>query len=69
MSAPAKLEIKDLTIRYDGGPPVVRKVSLAVPRNSIYAFIGPAGSGKTSILRTINPVSYTHLTLPTIYSV
>jgi len=57
MSAPAKLEIKDLTIRYDGGPPVVRKVSLAVPRNSIYAFIGPAGSGKTSILRTINLLS------------
>jgi phosphate transport system ATP-binding protein len=52
-----KLEIRDLSIRYDGGPPVVRRVGLGLPRNSIYAFIGPAGSGKTSILRTINLLS------------
>jgi len=57
MTPPPKLEIKDLTIRYDGGPPVVRKVGLAIGQNSIYAFIGPAGSGKTSILRTINLLS------------
>ena len=30
--------------------------------------IGSNGSGKTTLLRTIS-VSYTHLTLPTIYSV
>jgi phosphate transport system ATP-binding protein len=57
MSAPVKLEIKHLTIGYDGQPPVVRKVDLAIPPNFIYAFIGPAGSGKTSILRTINLLS------------
>jgi len=47
-----------LSIRYgEHAPPVVRKVSLAIPPKSIYAFIGPAGSGKTSILRTINLLS------------
>ena len=52
----AKIDIRKLTIRYEG-PPVVRGVDLAIPENSIYAIIGPAGSGKTSILRTINLLS------------
>jgi phosphate transport system ATP-binding protein len=54
---PPKLDIRGLSIRYDQAPPVVRNVSLAIPPKSIYAFIGPAGSGKTSILRTINLLS------------
>jgi phosphate transport system ATP-binding protein len=57
VSSPAKLEIRNLSVRYEDAPPVVRSVSLAIPRNFIYAFIGPAGSGKTSILRTINLLS------------
>ena len=51
-----KLELKNLTVAY-GDRAVVRDVSLAIPPSSIYAFIGPAGSGKTSILRTINLLS------------
>jgi phosphate transport system ATP-binding protein len=51
-----KVELKKLTISYQG-PPVVRGVDLAIPKNSIYAIIGPAGSGKTSVLRTINLLS------------
>ena len=41
----------------------------------IYAIRGPSGIGKTTVLnmiaglRTPDTVSYTHLTLPTIYSV
>jgi phosphate transport system ATP-binding protein len=52
----AKIEIKDLSVGY-GGEPVVRSVDLVVAKNSIHAWIGPAGSGKTSILRTINLLS------------
>ncbi len=48
-----KLELRALSISY-GGKPVVRSVHLGVAANSIHAFIGPAGSGKTSILRAIN---------------
>lgn len=55
MSAP-KIATRKLKVCYDGVP-VVRGVSLSVPRNSITAIIGPAGSGKTSLLRTINLLS------------
>jgi phosphate transport system ATP-binding protein len=56
MTVEPKIDIRKLTVRYDG-PPVVRGVDLAIPESSIYAIIGPAGSGKTSILRTINLLS------------
>jgi phosphate transport system ATP-binding protein len=36
---------------------VVRNLDLAIPKNSIYAIIGPAGGGKTSVLRTITLLS------------
>jgi phosphate transport system ATP-binding protein len=52
-AAPAAVEIRRLTIGY-GGAPVVRGVDLTIPRGAIYALIGPAASGKTSLLRTLN---------------
>lgn len=51
-----KVELRKLTIGYQG-PPVVLSLDLAIPKNSIYAIIGPAGSGKTSVLRTITLLS------------
>ncbi|WP_437965183.1 phosphate ABC transporter ATP-binding protein [Sorangium sp. So ce260] len=51
-----KIELRDLSVGF-GGPCVVRGVNVAVPANTIYAFIGPSGSGKTTILRTINLLS------------
>jgi phosphate transport system ATP-binding protein len=48
-----KVELRDLTVAY-GGAPVVRSVCLSIPEHLIYSFIGPAGSGKTSILRAMN---------------
>ena len=54
--APAKIEIRDLTVRF-GDAAVARNVSLSIPEHSVYAWIGPAGSGKTSLLRTINLLS------------
>jgi phosphate transport system ATP-binding protein len=51
-----KVAIRHLGIGYRGVP-VVRDVTLSVPSHSITAIIGPAGSGKTSLLRTINLLS------------
>ena len=53
---------------------VLINLSLAVPEHTATALIGASGSGKSTLLRCINllesiAVSYTHLTLPTIYSV
>jgi phosphate transport system ATP-binding protein len=49
----AKLDIRALTVSY-GGAPAVRNLHLEVAARSIAALIGPAGSGKTSLLRAIN---------------
>jgi len=36
-----------------GGPPVVDRVSLEVPRGEFFALLGPSGCGKTTLLRMI----------------
>ena len=52
-SRPVKLDIDQVSVRY-GQRLVLRPTTLRVQRNSIHAIIGPAGSGKTSLLRAIN---------------
>ncbi len=49
----AAITIKDLTLHY-GAQPTLDRISLVVPRNSIFAIIGPAQSGKSSLLRILN---------------
>jgi len=52
------IRLTDVTKRFDGVTAVDR-LTLAVPGESIYGFIGPNGSGKTTTLRMIM-----HLLLP-----
>jgi len=47
------VRMENLTIRY-GDRAVVRDVTLAVPRNGILGIVGPAGSGKSSLLTALN---------------
>ena len=56
MTDAPKLDIRTLHVRF-GRVSAVRGLDLVVPRGSIYAIIGPARSGKTSLLRTINLLS------------
>ena len=56
MSDAPKIDVRKLTVRYRGVP-AVSSVSFGIAPSSIHAWIGPAGSGKTSILRTINLLS------------
>ena len=51
--APTKLEVRDLSISY-GGKPALVGVNLAIRENEIFGIIGPANSGKTSFLKSIN---------------
>lgn len=49
----AHVTLRDLRVQY-GPRAVLHGVSATIPRNSIYGVIGPAGSGKSSMLACIN---------------
>ncbi len=49
----SKIQIDDLSVAY-GKQNVLRNISLQIPANGIFAIIGPANSGKTSLLKCIN---------------
>jgi len=49
----AKIEIASLSVRF-GALTALKDVSLRVMRNEILACIGPANSGKSSLLQALN---------------
>ena len=51
-SADIAIDVHGLTKRFDGRP-VVRDLSMTVRRGSIYGFLGPNGSGKTTTIRML----------------
>src|SRR5688500_853407 len=48
------LEIKGLVKEYKPGHPVLRGIDLAVNGAELTAFIGPSGTGKSTLIRCIN---------------
>ena len=49
----AHVRCENLTVTY-GPKTALRDVSLEIPEKRIFAVIGPANSGKTTLLRCIN---------------
>ena len=47
------ISIRDLNVRW-GGEPVLRNLSLEIAPNELLSIIGPANSGKTTFLRSLN---------------
>ncbi|UNO41291.1 ABC transporter ATP-binding protein [Streptomyces sp. MST-110588] len=47
------IETRGLTKRYRGGQLAVDGLDLAVPRGSVFGFLGPNGSGKTTTIRML----------------
>ncbi|MEZ5819136.1 MAG: phosphonate ABC transporter ATP-binding protein [Hyphomicrobiaceae bacterium] len=48
------LDIRDLVVDYGSGRPVLHSVSLRVDGSSVVAIIGPSGTGKSTLIRSIN---------------
>jgi len=47
------IQIHNLSVSYDGRP-ALRDISLDIPPNQIFGIIGPANSGKTTLLKCVN---------------
>ena len=62
------LEIKKLSKTYSNNVHALKDINLSVEKGDFFALLGPNGAGKSTAIGIIS-VSYTHLTLPTIYSV
>ncbi|WP_055555994.1 ABC transporter ATP-binding protein [Streptomyces sp. NBRC 110028] len=52
-SADPVVETRGLTKRYRGGQLAVDGLDLTVPRGSVFGFLGPNGSGKTTTIRML----------------
>jgi len=48
------IEIKNLDFSYDVKIPIIKNLSLQVPKGSIYGFIGHNGAGKSTTMRLIS---------------
>lgn len=49
-----KIEIRNLTLEYSDGVKSLRNVNLDIPEHAISVLFGPAGGGKSSLLRVMN---------------
>lgn len=51
------LVVDDVTKQY-GDYTALTRISLEIPKNSIYGLLGPNGAGKTTLIRIINQITY-----------
>jgi phosphate transport system ATP-binding protein len=49
-----KITIKNLCVSYSDGTESLKEITLSIRENSITVLFGPAGGGKSTLLRTIN---------------
>lgn len=52
--SPAKITVRNLTLTYSDGKESIRNATLDIEERAITVLFGPAGGGKSSLLRTIN---------------
>src|SRR5918993_484335 len=47
------VELREVSRRYDGGPPALDGVSLTITTGEAVAILGPSGSGKSTLLNLV----------------
>jgi phosphate transport system ATP-binding protein len=50
----SKISIQNLNIQYSDGTESLKNINLEIPENAITILFGPAGGGKSTLLRTLN---------------
>ncbi|MFQ5943563.1 MAG: phosphate ABC transporter ATP-binding protein [Anaerolineales bacterium] len=50
----SKISVRNVSLRYSDGKESLRNISMEIAGNAITVLFGPAGGGKSSLLRTIN---------------
>ena len=53
-SSNAKIVVAHLSVQYDDGTESLRDISMEIPANEITVLFGPAGGGKSTLLRALN---------------
>jgi phosphate transport system ATP-binding protein len=54
VGASPKIRIEHLSVQYSDGTESLRDITLDIPANQITVLFGPAGGGKSTLLRTLN---------------
>jgi phosphate transport system ATP-binding protein len=49
-----KIVIENFNLRYSDGSESLRNINLTIPENQVTVLFGPAGGGKSTLLRTLN---------------
>lgn len=49
----ANIALENVSFSYEAGKPLLKNVSLSIPGNTITAFVGPSGGGKSTITKLI----------------
>lgn len=49
-----KITIENLSLKYSDGTESLQGITLNIPARQIFVVFGPAGGGKSSLLRTLN---------------
>lgn len=52
--SPSKISVRDVSLRYSDGKESLRNINLEIEQNAVTVLFGPAGGGKSTLLRTIN---------------
>ena len=49
----SNISLENVSFSYEAGKPLLKNVSLSIPENTITAFVGPSGGGKSTITKLI----------------